>query len=208
MFSALFFKESKLKHQGTHTDSGDASKIQIATSGPVARCRWIQVDTGGYDAGIPWYTNGMLQWCGFVGVQAVQLFQLRYSRVFSFHQFSMSNSFDMPLCSRKCRRNRRKPAMRGSSPASNSPPWKFKEDISDHWNIKTQSVSSVSSNWIKTRINSFLIEMWQLMPVWMSSMSGLCVRETTSHFHPNKGPLHQVATHRQYSLSSEDLWDL
>ena len=73
MFSALFFKESKLKHQGTHTDSGDASKIQIATSGPVARCRWIQVDTGGYDAGIPWYTNGMLQWCGFVGVQAVQL---------------------------------------------------------------------------------------------------------------------------------------
>ena len=155
MFSALFFKESKLKHQGTHTDSGDASKIQIATSGPVARCRWIQVDM----MQLYRYTNGMLQWCGFVGVQAVQLFQLRYSRVFSFHQFSMSNSFDMPLCSRKCRRNRRKPAMRGSSPASNSPPWKFKEDSSDHWNKKAQSVPSFSSNWIKTRINSFLIEM-------------------------------------------------
>ena len=61
MFSALFFKESKLKHQETHTDSGDASKIQIATSGPVARCRWIQVDTGGYR----WI------WCSYTGIPMV-----------------------------------------------------------------------------------------------------------------------------------------
>ena len=38
--------------------------------------------------------------------------------------------------------------MRGSSPASNSPPWKFKEDVSDHWNKNEQSASSFSSNWI------------------------------------------------------------
>ena len=139
------------RKQNTNCNIWTCCKVQVDTGG----YRWIQVDM----MQLYRYTNGMLQWCGFVGVQAVQLFQLRYSRVFSFHQFSMSNSFDMPLCSRKCRRNRRKPAMRGSSPASNSPPWKFKEDSSDHWNKKAQSVPSFSSNWIKTRINSFLIEM-------------------------------------------------